>query len=256
MPAVSAAPNVGDAQPEFGALERERRFVVADVLREQFLGTFPRLLGAGFVDVFGALRRVGKDGDLVREHLEEPSGDEQDVFRLAVANHHLAGPERCQQRDVVREHAEIALDSRCEHEVRLLAEDAALSRDELDLKLGHRGYSFSVSSGLASAAASFVAGALAADSASASATAASALATAASTSATAASASAMAATASATAAPASAPGASASVAATSTAGACAVAAGAPSVAVAAGDASSSPLDPAARWIASSMLPHM
>src|ERR1019366_4657827 len=164
------------------------------------LGLLPRLLGACLVDVLGSLSGIREDGDLVREHLEETARDEEAVLRLPVANQHFAGSQRRQQRDVLREHAEVALDAGREHEVSLLAEHATLSRDELDLQLGHAGYSFSASVAAAAGAASAVA----------------------------------------------------------SSGAASVEAGAGAAAEAAASAAgaASPRDAAARWTASSMVPHM
>ena len=69
-----------------------------------------------------------------------------------VANGHNPIAQRREQRDVLRQDSEVALDAGREHEVGLLAEDATLRRDEFDLELGHAGYSLVVSSGLAAVA--------------------------------------------------------------------------------------------------------
>src|ERR1700686_4603382 len=54
-----------------------------------------------------------------------------------VANQHFAGRERCEQRNVVRQHAKFSVDAGSHDEVGLLAEHAALGGDELALRLGH-----------------------------------------------------------------------------------------------------------------------
>ena len=58
-----------------------------------------------------------------------------------VAHHHLAGAQRGQQRDVTWQHAQVAGHAGRDDEIRLLAEDASLGSDQLDLQLRHRCYS-------------------------------------------------------------------------------------------------------------------
>src|SRR4029077_19973244 len=99
---------------------------------------------------------------LVGQDLEKSARDREHVLCGFVTNRPDAIAQRGEQCDVLREDPEVALETGCEHEVSFLAEDATLRGDEFDLELvGHGGYAFASSSGLAAVASA--AGATSAD---------------------------------------------------------------------------------------------
>src|ERR1039458_3084884 len=95
-------------------------------------------LGPGLVDVLRALGGIGEDDHAVGEDLQEATRDEDVLLHPVVAHHDLAGPERGEQGDVVRQHPQITGRSRREHEVGLLGEHTALRGDQLDVQLRHQ----------------------------------------------------------------------------------------------------------------------
>src|SRR5581483_7298138 len=93
-PRTAALAELGDAQAEEGALHGGGGLGdvgVAAALLHELLGAAPRLLGAGLVDVLGALGGVGEDHHLVGQDLEEAAGDEEELLAIVVAHQHLAG---------------------------------------------------------------------------------------------------------------------------------------------------------------------
>src|ERR1019366_9334728 len=138
-PAIApATAHLGDLQPVEGPLQLGGGHGVAGMLGQGLLGSAARRLGPGLVDVLRALGGIGEDDHAVGEDLQEAARDEEELLHPVVAHHDLAGPERGEQGDVVRQHPQITGRSRREHEVGLLGEQTALRGDQLDVQLRHQ----------------------------------------------------------------------------------------------------------------------
>ena len=82
------------------------------------LGLATRLLGLLEVDLGGQVGRLGHHHDLVGPDLEEAAGDGERFLVAALADAQLAHAQRGQQRRVVGQDAQLALDARAARPIR------------------------------------------------------------------------------------------------------------------------------------------
>src|SRR6266566_5513915 len=112
-----------------------QRLVELDLLRggqragEPLLGALARRLGLLDRDLFGVLGHVGKHGDAVGQHFEEPAADEQELLLGALDDLQRARLEDRHERGVARQHAELAVGAVGDDEVHIALEQAALDAD-------------------------------------------------------------------------------------------------------------------------------
>ena len=81
-------------------------------LRYSVFGALLRRLGSGNVDVLRLLGNLCQDRDVVRQDLDEAERYREIVLLLSDSIPQLADLERCQQRSVARQNAEVSLGSR------------------------------------------------------------------------------------------------------------------------------------------------
>src|SRR5579883_3472216 len=126
-----------DTQARDGAFEGALQFGALDValsLRQQFLGAAASGGGTGLVDLLGAFRRVGQNGNVVVAHLQEAAGDEDGFFARAELDAQLAGLERGQQGGVFRQDAETPFAARRAHQIGLPVVEFAVGCDNPDIQ--------------------------------------------------------------------------------------------------------------------------
>ena len=68
--------------------------------------------GSLLVDLVRVLRELGHDDHLVRAHLDEAAGDEQDLLGAALLDAQLTDPQRTDQPRVMRQDSELTIDPR------------------------------------------------------------------------------------------------------------------------------------------------
>src|SRR5262245_47539534 len=107
-------------------------------------GLLQRLHRFGLVEVRAADRGVGKDGDDLRLHFQDATGDEDELLLAAArrGDAHRAGLDARDERRVARVDAELARLARQHHELRLAREDALLGADYVDVQRGGGHQSF------------------------------------------------------------------------------------------------------------------
>jgi len=104
-------------------------------LRYSVFGELLRRFGSGHVDVLRLLGNLCQDRDAVRQDLDEAEGYREIVFLLSYSIPQFADMERCQQRSVARQNAEVSLRSRELNFVHLLVHERAIGRDDLEREL-------------------------------------------------------------------------------------------------------------------------
>ena len=118
---------------EGGAGHRQVGTLVVTGL-ERLLSLAACLLGLLEIDLGGHVRRLGEDDHLRRQDLEEAADDRERLLGAALADPQLANTERRDERGVVRQDAELALDPRQLHGVDLVRVGEALRRHDLQLE--------------------------------------------------------------------------------------------------------------------------
>jgi hypothetical protein len=136
---------LGDPQTEYRLLERRggRSFQLGSApLGQSFFGAAACFLGALAVDLLGALGNIGQHDDLVVLNLKETARYSQVALFTADPVHQLADGERCDERLMTVQNAEVALGPAGDDDVDILIKDHALGRDHLQVRGCHVGWSF------------------------------------------------------------------------------------------------------------------
>jgi hypothetical protein len=117
VPGAFAVSTLGDADPEEGVLEGGAGGGEVDIigLGGTFEGPFrfaPGFLGALEIDLARHVGRFRHDHDPIGPDLEEAADDRERLDLSALADAQFADAQHRDERRVVRQHAELALDSR------------------------------------------------------------------------------------------------------------------------------------------------
>src|SRR2546427_1891768 len=137
----SAPPPLADPQPDEGALERGPGALLVGhgdrTSREDLLRPLPGLLGAPQIDLLGMLGDIRQDHHVVAADVHKTPEYGQNLLDAAPLDPKHTRPERGKERRMVREDPDVALARRRDDHVHVLLVDAALRRDDLEMKWHH-----------------------------------------------------------------------------------------------------------------------
>ena len=140
MNEVLAAATAGAGEfshPLMEQREVKKRGVILISSDKGLCGALAGFFRLGLIDVLGADRHVGEDGDAVAGDLHEAVADGEEVILSALARSDLARDHLGHERDVHRIDAHLALDPRESDHVHILRVDLGFGGDDFELDRGH-----------------------------------------------------------------------------------------------------------------------